>query len=547
MDPILQIDGKLLARMIRSGAHALQNRREEIDRLNVYPVPDGDTGSNMSMTVQPAEKLIELDGNVSEIASKAASLFLRAARGNSGVILSLFFRGFSRGLSNLETATAKDITEAFAIGVTEAYKAVQTPKEGTILTVMRKSSEVTLQSDDIGALFFEMLQTAAETLEQTPEMLPVLKQAGVVDSGGTGFVAILYGMYLCLFGSPVELCRPGDTRPQEQADFTSFDTAAIVNPYCTECIITKRDDLTEQDVTKLRSFILDAGDSAVFADDTDIIKIHVHTKDPGRVLSEALHYGTLYTVKVENMKNQHTELVGKETVPHKEPEEETVQAVEPTEEFGFVAVVMGDGIKAVFSDFGVGTFVEGGQSMNPSTDQLINAVSQTPARNVFLLPNNGNVCLVAEQAARLVTDRNVFVIPSVSVPQGLSALMVFDPETDAEQNVLQMKDAMKVVRTAEMTYAAHDATVNGQEVRENQTLGLLNHKVICATDSHMACLQKLAERIRDSSYITVFFGSDIAEEEAEEAATYLQETIPEAEVSLLYGGQPLYYYIISAE
>lgn len=531
------IGGAEYAGMIRSAANALHNQKELINQLNVYPVPDGDTGSNMSMTMRPASDLANWQGSLYDCAEKAASLFLRAARGNSGVILSLFFRGFAKGFRGVEAAGVPEVLAAFSGGVKEAYKAVQYPREGTILTVMRSCAEVDGTGLDLLTLFDRMYETAADTLEKTPDMLPVLKQAGVVDSGGKGFLEILSGMRLALRGQPVEDTAPAETNAK--ADFSAFDTESILNPYCTECIVTKSDAYrAEGSAEKFRRFVLAAGDSVVFAEDTEIIKIHVHTQDPGRVLSEALKYGSLYTVKVENMRNQHTELL-------EEAKEEAVAA--PEEPYGFVAVIMGDGMRTAFEDFGVTGFVSGGQTMNPSTEQLVNAVLRTPAKTVYLFPNNANICLVAEQVSKLVKDRDVVVIPSISVPQGLSALLQFDPEQPPEVNTQNMTEALSSVKTLDVTFAAHSSTVNGEQVEEGQILGLVNHKVRYVADSRPECLQKLLAELEDASFLTVFYGSDVTEEEANEALSLLQSSLPNAEIAMLSGGQPLYYYVISAE
>ena len=531
------IGGAEYAGMIQSAANALHNQKELINQLNVYPVPDGDTGSNMSMTMRPASDLANWQGSLYDCAEKAASLFLRAARGNSGVILSLFFRGFAKGFRGVEAAGVPEVLAAFSVGVKEAYKAVQYPREGTILTVMRSCAEVDGTGLDLLTLFDRMYETAADTLEKTPDMLPVLKQAGVVDSGGKGFLEILSGMRLALRGQPVEDTAPTETNAK--ADFSAFDTESILNPYCTECIVTKSDAYrAEGSAEKFRRFVLAAGDSVVFAEDTEIIKIHVHTQDPGRVLSEALKYGSLYTVKVENMRNQHTELL-------EEAKEEAVAA--PEEPYGFVAVIMGDGMRTAFEDFGVTGFVSGGQTMNPSTEQLVDAVLRTPAKTVYLFPNNANICLVAEQVSKLVKDRDVVVIPSISVPQGLSALLQFDPEQPPEVNTQNMTEALASVKTLDVTFAAHSSTVNGEQVEEGQILGLVNHKVRYVADSRPECLQKLLAELEDASFLTVFYGSDVTEEEANEALSLLQSSLPDAEIAMLSGGQPLYYYVISAE
>lgn len=541
------LDGTAYLKLVASGANAINNRKAQINELNVFPVPDGDTGSNMSMTVSPMRGDVSgIVGGISECADKVASLCLRSARGNSGVILSLFFRGISKGLKGKETVDGTAFLAALSRGVEEAYKAVQRPTEGTILTVMRCSVEQTAKlfpSSDgsFGSLFECLYNEATVTLKKTPEMLPVLKQANVVDAGGAGFVAILDGMRLALAGHPVENSEEqGET--SAKADFAQFETANIENPYCTECIITKAPEYVGEDkVGAFKSFVLSAGDSVVFVDDDEIVKVHVHTKDPGKVLSEALKYGSLYTVKVENMQNQHTELVSAE-------EKEKNAAAAPVKKYGFVAVTPGEGIKGVFSDLGVDSFVFGGQTMNPSTEQLLNAVEQTPAENVYLLPNNSNICLVATQCANLCKDKNVIVVPTVSVPQGVAAMLAFDGDLSSDENTAAMEEAASAVTTLEMTFAARDSEFDGNSIREGQILGLVNHKVKYVSDDKESCLEKLCEHMTDASFITLFYGEDVTEDEANAAVSYLEQRLgADVEISAINGGQPLYYYTISVE
>lgn len=541
------LDGAAYLSLVASGANAINNRKAQINELNVFPVPDGDTGSNMSMTVSPMRGDVSgIVGGISECADKVAGLCLRSARGNSGVILSLFFRGISKGLKGKETADGNAFLAALSRGVEEAYKAVQRPTEGTILTVMRCCVEQTAKlfsSSDgsFGSLFECLYNEAVLTLKKTPEMLPVLKQANVVDAGGAGFVAILDGMRLALAGQPVENSEEQGAT-STRADFAQFETENIENPYCTECIITKATEYVGEDkVGAFKSFVLSAGDSAVFVDDDEIVKVHVHTKDPGKVLSEALKYGSLYTVKVENMQNQHTELVSAE-----EKEKNAVAA--PVKKYGFVAVTPGEGIKGVFSDLGVDSFVFGGQTMNPSTEQLLNAVDQTPAENVYLLPNNSNICLVATQCANLCKDKNVIVVPTVSVPQGVAAMLAFDGDLSSDENTAAMEEAASAVTTLEMTFAARDSEFDGNSIKEGQILGLVNHKVKYVSDDKESCLEKLSEHMTDASFITLFYGEDVTEDEANVAVSYLEEKLgSDVEISAINGGQPLYYYTISVE
>ena len=548
----VKIDGATYASMVVSAANSIHNQKEAINELNVFPVPDGDTGINMSMTMSPAAEFTNYNGTISDCAEKVASSLLRAARGNSGVILSLFFRGIAKGFAGKETVDSADILEAFGMGVKEAYKAVQKPTEGTILTVMRESVEKTLKDVDtkeyeIDNLFDQMVKEAEHTLAETPEILPVLKQANVVDAGGAGFVAILEGMRAALKNEPVVAIDSADApaTTSTKANFADFETFDIEFPYCTECIVTKSEEyLGEGKMEEFHEFVLNAGNSAVFVEDKEIVKVHVHTKDPGSVLSQAIRYGSLYTVKIENMQNQHTALVGESEAPA--PAKKTVRA--PEKQYGFVSVTMGEGMKTLFADLGVDSFVTGGQTMNPSADMLIEAVNETPSEIVYLLPNNSNICLVAEQVAQMVEDKRVIVIPSTSVPQGISAVMNFNPEDTPEENTENMKAALASVKTLDITFAARDSQFDGQDIKGGQILGLVERKVKYVTDTREECMDMLLEHMGEASFVTLFYGSDVDEADAEAMATRLQEKLGEdVEVAVIRGGQPLYYYVISVE
>lgn len=545
----VKIDGATYASMVVSAANSIHNQKEAINELNVFPVPDGDTGINMSMTMSPAAELADYNGSISDCADKVASSLLRAARGNSGVILSLFFRGIAKGFAGKETVNSVDILQAFEMGVSEAYKAVQHPTEGTILTVMRASVETALEHAsnkeyEVDNLFDYMVEVAEHTLEETPEMLPVLKQANVVDAGGAGFVAILDGMRAALKHQPVEAINRKDApATSNKANFAEFETVDIEFPYCTECIVTKSEAyLGEGKVDEFHEFVLNAGNSAVFVEDKEIVKVHVHTKDPGSVLSQAVRYGSLYTVKIENMRNQHTALIQEaEAAPAK-----VVRA--PEKQYGFVSVTMGEGMKTLFSDLGVDSFVTGGQTMNPSAEQLIEAVNETPSEIVYLLPNNSNICLVAEQVAKIVEDKQVIVIPSVSVPQGISAMMSFSPEETPEENTANMTAALASVKTLDITFAARDSQFDGQEIKGGQILGLVERKVKYVTNTREECMDMLLEHMGEASFVTLFYGSDVDEEDAQAMADHLREKLGEdVEVAVIRGGQPLYYYVISVE
>lgn len=554
---ITEIDGATFRDMVTSGANALDNEKDEINNLNVFPVPDGDTGINMSLTMGPARaELKSFSGNISEVANEIAKTFLRAARGNSGVILSSFFRGIAKGLKDCEAADAKTFAYAYKYGVEMAYKAVMSPTEGTILTVMRVSAEKAIaeleanaeEYADFDKLLEQFVTAASETLAQTPEMLPQLKQANVVDAGGAGFLTVLKGMLSALRGEPVEQTEPSEgSAVNKQADFSQFDTESITFPYCTECIVTKDKKYEGEEMCEdLHQFVLKAGDSVVFVEDSDIVKIHVHTDDPGKVLSEAVKYGAFFTVKIENMKNQHSGLIA--TAEEIEEQSNEIVSIAPEKKYGFVTVCSGNGIKAVFNDLGVDKIVTGGQTMNPSTEDMLRAISATPAECVFVFPNNKNIFLAAKSAAELVTDKRVEVINTVSIPQGVSALFAFDEDATPEENREAMEARITETKTASVTYAAHDSTFDGKKISIGQILGLVENKVKYVTDTREECLVNISEAVKKSSIITIYYGEDVTAEEAEKAAEIISENVnPYAEVTVIEGGQPVYAYIISGE
>ena len=547
--------------MVISGANNLANERENINRLNVFPVPDGDTGINMSLTMGAVRSdLPSFEGNVGQVADKVANMLLRGARGNSGVILSLFFRGISKECKGKETIDTPELAAAFKRGVDAAYKSVMKPTEGTILTVMRVSAEKAIEKAHeykgrVEDFMPYVLSVAEDTLAKTPEMLPVLKQAGLVDAGGRGLVVIFEGMVAYLKGAPIALLDAGNEEAEEPASaFDQFNTEDIVYPYCTECIVGKSEQyLGEGKAESLHKFVLGAGDSAVFVDDTDIIKLHVHTSDPGKVLSEALKFGSLLTVKIENMKEQHSALssgVAKDipAAPAEAPAEEEVTDAAPEKKYGFVAVASGEGMVSVFRDLGADQMVIGGQTMNPSTEDMLKAIRMTPAENVIVLPNNSNIYMVAAQAALLVEDKHVEVLRSVSLPQGISAMLAFNPDGEVEENVTAMKEAMAAVSSLSMTFAAHDSTFDNREIKENQILGLVENKVRYVTDTREECMANLCDDIKDACVITMFYGEGVSEAEAEAMQAIMQEKLgSDVDIMLVNGGQPVYYFIISAE
>ncbi len=549
------INGNMYRDMVISAACSLENNKETVNNLNVFPVPDGDTGINMSLTMSGVRgEFKNFDGTLGETAQKAANLMLRGARGNSGVILSLFFRGIGNAWAKNEEADMEDVVRGIKKGVSEAYKAVMNPTEGTILTVMRVMGETAEEAlnngviTDMNALFAFMLTAAKETLDKTPEMLPVLKQAGVVDSGGYGFVTALEGMVAAVEGNPITAAESTNAK-SSSANFESFNTEDIKFAYCTECIVTKSAKYQgEETASDLHKYIGGMGDSVVFVDDSEIIKLHVHTNEPGKVITEALKYGSLYTVKIENMKEQHSNLSeGAGEAP--EAEAAPSGPVEITKKYGFVSVSAGEGFEALFNDLGADVVVTGGQTMNPSTEDILSAVEATPAEIVFVLPNNKNIIMVSEQAAKVAEGREVVVLKTVSVPEGVSAMLAFDPDADKEANVAAMTEMVSMVTTLSVTYAVRDTEIDGTEIHEGETLGLLNGKIKCCNYNRKTCIKELANYIEneDAVAVTVYYGEDADEDQAGDIVEIFQAKYPDAEVMAICGGQPVYSYVISVE
>ena len=539
------IQGNQLRDMFISGAHNITNHKEEINALNVFPVPDGDTGTNMSMTITAAEKEMTLhaDKSAGEIASLAASALLKGARGNSGVILSLLFRGFAKGLAGCENATAQDIANGFTKGVDAAYKAVMKPTEGTILTVARVAAEKTAAFVGADTTAKEALdfyiEKAKETLDTTPKLLPVLAQAGVVDAGGKGFLTILEGMAQYLATGEIVAAEDGAEAPavtMDFADFDKFDTEDITFTYCTEYIVQK-DTEKKKKISALRSYLESIGDCVVAVEDEEIIKVHVHTNHPGRAIEEALGFGMIATLKVENMKLQHEAKLAEKTAAPKEKKP-----------FAFVSVCAGDGITEVFRDLGVDGIVGGGQTMNPSTEDILEAVESAPSDVVFVLPNNKNIIMSAQSCVEM-TDKNVIVIPTRTIPQGVAAMIGFNPDADVEENEQSMLESALAVKTAHVTYAARDSVFDDKKIKQGQLLGLLENKVSFVEDEMDVLLEKLISSLatEDTSFICLYYGEDITEEQAEAAKEKVAALVPDAEVEVVAGGQPVYHYIISVE
>ena len=520
----------------------------------------------MSLTMNGVRgDYVSFEGPLSEASQKAAKLMLRGARGNSGVILSLFFRGIAKAWKEVESADCDEVIKGFKRGVSEAYKAVMNPTEGTILTVMRVMTETAEEAynkgliRDVKDLLPFMYKAAEETLNKTPEMLPILKQAGVVDSGGAGFLCVMEGMVKAIEGNPVKAIEAASAGTAPAADFSNFNTDDIKYAYCTECIVTKKTKYQGEDTCEaLHQFIMNLGDSVVFVDDTEIIKLHVHTNKPGKVLTEALRYGSLYTVKIENMKHQHSNLSGEKeggessgeasAAPAPEaPAEENIEPVAIEKKYGFVTVCMGDGIHDLFSDLAADNIVSGGQTMNPSTEDIVSAVEKTPAEIVFVLPNNKNIYMVSEQASRIVDSRQVVVIETVSVPEGIAAMLSFDESASLEENVAAMKEAVANVTTLSSTYAVRDTEIGDTEIKAGETLGLYNGKIVCTSDDRIACIEGLLSKVEGASIVTILHGEGASEDEANTIAEIMGSKFPGVEIMVINGGQPVYSYIISVE
>ena len=551
------INGNQLRDAYISAANHIMARRQEVDALNVFPVPDGDTGTNMSMTINAAVPELKLMENptVAAVAKTAASALLRGARGNSGVILSLLFRGFSKGLAGKKEADGADFAQALTMGVEAAYKAVMKPTEGTILTVSRMAAErarvVAKTNTDAIAVWEEIVREAEAALEQTPEMLPVLKKAGVVDAGGKGLLIVFEGMLSVLRdGIMIEDTQPKGGEGQETDDFqdaiAQYD-ADITFAYCTEFIVQKKE--PNADSLKLRAYLESIGDSVVVVDDEDIIKCHVHTNNPGLALEEAVKYGMLCKMKIENMEEQFA--ARKSQAAKENPKEEPLAyvPVDPEIPYGIVAVAAGEGLQGLFRDLGANQVVSGGQTMNPSTEDILKAIHATPAQNVFVLPNNKNIIMAAEQAIKLA-DRNVCVLPSRTVPQGIAAMLAFDPDAELEQNQVNMSNALDTVSTDSITFAARDSDYDGHAIREGELLALDNGKLsFTDTDLARTCSKLVKQMLsRSSSFVTVYYGEDVTPEMAAQAEGAIRQRLPEdVELTVLNGGQPVYYFIISVE
>lgn len=555
------IQGTMLRDAMISASNTLSKAKQSVDELNIFPVPDGDTGTNMSMTMaNAARELARLaEPTVSEAADVASAALLRGARGNSGVILSLLFRGFSKGLKGKEEASGADLADALTLGVEAAYKAVMKPTEGTILTVAREAAEqgraAAAAGADPNAVWETICVEAEASLKRTPELLPVLKKAGVVDAGGQGLCIILRAMQKVFEGGAVEdgAVTEKSTKTKSASAAGSFETD-IKFTYCTEFIVA-REKGNDRDPLRLRAYLESIGDCVVVVDDEEIIKVHVHTNDPGKALSEGVKYGQFETVKVENMRIQHENAGWVEEGLDEAQEQPVLERAEPEEEFGFVAVAAGDGLKALFTDLGCNQVVSGGQTMNPSTDDILNAIEATPAKVVYVLPNNKNIILAAEQAIPLA-DRTVHVLQTRTIPQGVSAMLSFDADLGVEENLLAMSKAADNVSTGQITFAARDSDYDGHSIKEGEILALDNGKLAFTDTDIRHAAVKLAKSMmnarrisgKEIAFITLMYGEGVSEAEAEEVRSAVQAKAGDSvDITVVNGGQPVYYYILSIE
>ena len=561
------MNGIVFKNAVISAANNMAKEKSTVDDLNIFPVPDGDTGTNMSMTIGAAAKSLKEtpdDENIANVSKQVASAMLRGARGNSGVIISLLFKGIDKGFEEKETATAVDLAQAFQTGVKFAYEAVSKPIEGTILTVARISAEQAVQSADEGnsleETFASLYSCAEATLKTTPDLLPVLKRAGVVDSGGKGLCVILEGMLSVIKGGII--VQSDEKQPTlNPIDETNYTTAVaqfdddIRFTYCTEFIVEKNNDVKFKSKV-MRTVLEKIGDCVVVVDDDDIIKVHVHTEKPGVALQYGLEYGQLLTVKVENMKEQHRRAEA-ESDKAKQQEIQAQQNelnsefafAEPTEEIGFVAVVAGEGISNLFRDLGCSNIVNGGQSMNPSTENIMQAVLATGAKNVIVLPNNKNIVMSAQQVIPLVEDRNVIILPTRTVPQGMTAMLSYDPDLNVEGNIEIMTSAANDVATGQVTFAARDSEFGTTKIKANDIIALENGKLTFTEKTPEKAVIKLIKNMikKETTFVTVIYGADTPKENAETVLSHLKSKYANLEISLVNGGQPVYYYIVSVE
>lgn len=544
------IEVNTLTKMFLAGAKNLEAKKEWINELNVFPVPDGDTGTNMTLTIMSAASEVNnLSERTMETVAKAISSgSLRGARGNSGVILSQLLRGFTKGIKGYETLDVMTISNAFQKAVETAYKAVMKPKEGTILTVARgaadKAAELALEEEDLDVFFAGVIEEAERVLATTPDLLPVLKEAGVVDSGGQGLVEVLKGAYDAYLGKEVDYTfeAPSKSAPVKISAETE---AEIKFGYCTEFIIVLNQKFDHKDETEFKGFLESIGDSIVCVADDDIVKIHVHTNHPGQAIEKALTYGSLSRLKIDNMREEHEEKLIKDASKIAAQQ----KAEEPRKEMGFISVSIGEGIGEIFKGLGVDYLIEGGQTMNPSTEDMLNAIDKVNAEHIFILPNNKNIILAANQAKALCEDKDIIVIPTKTVPQGITAMINFMPDSSAEENETRMTEELANVKTGQVTYAVRDTHIDDKEIKEGNIMGIGDHAILAVgEDVEQTTLDMFKELIdEDSELITIYYGEDVKKEDADKLGEDLSDLYPDCDIEVHFGGQPIYYYVVSVE
>lgn len=548
------VDAKILGRMFLSGAKNLEAKKEWINELNVFPVPDGDTGTNMTLTIMSAASEVNAlsDPDMKSLAKAVSSGSLRGARGNSGVILSQLLRGFTKVIEKCDEIDAPTFARAFERAVETAYKAVMKPKEGTILTVAKgvsdKAAEIAEDSESLESFFTDVIAEAERVLARTPELLPVLKEAGVVDSGGQGLVEVLKGAFDGYLGKEIDLnfekpaARVTGTKP------VSAEESNIKFGYCTEFIIMLEKEFTEKDEEEFKDYLMSIGDSLVVVADDDIVKVHVHTNDPGEAIQKALTYGQLSNMKIDNMRLEHHEKVIKEA--EKMAAQQAAQrAVKPEKEVGFITVSAGDGMGEIFKELGADYLIQGGQTMNPSTEDMLKAIDEVNAKNIFIFPNNKNIILAANQARDLTEDKNIVVIPAKTIPQGISAMIAYVPEKTVEENTAEMMEAIENVKTGQVTYAVRDTRIDDQDIHEGDIMGIGDKGILAVGQDIQDVAVEMTGKMtdEDSELISIYYGAEVTEADAEEVSSRLEELYPDYDIEINYGGQPIYYYVISVE
>ena len=552
------INAAAFAKMFLAGAKNLEAKKEWINELNVFPVPDGDTGTNMSMTIMSAAKEVSALENptMAELAKAISSGSLRGARGNSGVILSQLFRGFSKVIAGYDELDVMILTEAMQKAVETAYKAVMKPKEGTILTVAKgaanKALELCEDTDDVVYFIDEVIKEADHVLSKTPDMLPVLKQAGVVDSGGQGLMQVLKGGYDSLLGKEIDYTIEGAASGSGVVKISAEAEAEIKFGYCTEFIIVLKQPLTEKQEHEYKAFLESIGDSIVVVADDEIVKTHVHTNDPGLAIQKALTHGSLSKIKIDNMREEHQERLIKDAeklAAEQAAKEAEAKADEPRKDMGFISVSIGEGVNEIFKGLGVDYIIEGGQTMNPSTEDMLNAIEKVNADSIFILPNNKNIILAANQAASLVEDKKIVVIPTKTIPQGITALINFIPDKSVDENAERMTEELENVKTGQVTYAVRDTVIDDKEIKQGDYMGIGDKSILAVGQDIAATTKAMVDEMLDeeSAIICIYYGEEVTEEAATELGAALEEIYPDVEVEIQYGGQPIYYYVISVE